>query len=544
MAITLTAEQLRTALRITDPDETGEITRLLAVYTEVVQRYSPDAPSNIANEALIRLAAYVYDKPNAPRGTGYSKALANSGAGGLLLPYRVHRAGSVSGGTESTESTPSTGLTPSTPSTQGVDQVARDTANDALNKANMALTDIAELIPLIQAKGDPIPKATNTLVDQETDDTAYTTVRKVYRAIDRRVKNASQTVRGIVQIARNQDIDNEDDLSRVPNLSGAIRLWRRLRNELREVPSVPDTANSVTEKWVLTVFGRNDKNYRWERPSALGGGTDQTARDSAEAAQTTADRADAKAVTAQETADAAQLEADTVIQVGPAFVVGEKTQRNLYISIVHPLNAYRNANIISVSVQGQTPNLQAYNPNTLQAEYTVGLTTTQMNNIATQGHFTEGNFILVDIRLRQGRNGPVQFFRNVYVPVVAAVSGGGGITQIYKKTNQRVFNSSSEIDTGRTLSADAKFLVLSYISPDHYNSSPDFGHKTLWQDAEQFRAGANNTMDYAYLQFQGTGQKTVGMFLKKGARGQIILRHTNTTARLAAPLQIRIYEAK
>ena len=43
-----------------------------------------------------------------------------------------------------------------------------------------------------------------------------------------------------------------------------------------------------------------------------------------------------------------------------------------------------------------------------------------MNNIATQGHLTAGNYIGVDIRLTDGRNGPIIFNRNVYIPVVAA----------------------------------------------------------------------------------------------------------------------------
>ena len=49
----------------------------------------------IVNEAVVRLAGYQYDRPYAPRGMGYAKALANSGAGAILLPYRVHRAGST-----------------------------------------------------------------------------------------------------------------------------------------------------------------------------------------------------------------------------------------------------------------------------------------------------------------------------------------------------------------------------------------------------------------------------------------------------------------
>ena len=318
MAVTLTAVQLMAALRITDTDETEEITRLLAVYRVVVEKYAPAAPAAIQNEALIRLAGYLYDKPTAPRGTGYSRALTNSGAAGLLLPYRTHRAGPVAEGTEST----STGdVPPVGPGGPGVDAEARrlaalaeSTATEALNKANEAINDIGDLLPQVAANSRPptateqeatqavsknvrswtpallrrlveavrpsgtsqggtaLIKATNTDVDNESDDTRYVTVAKLFRGINRKVKNASQTVRGIVLLARNDDVENETDLTRVPTLAHSINLWRRLRNLLREVPATPGSDESVTQKWVLTVHGKNDKDYRWERPTATGDG--------------------------------------------------------------------------------------------------------------------------------------------------------------------------------------------------------------------------------------------------------------------------------
>ena len=38
---------------------------------------------------------YLYDQPSAAGGAGYANAIRNSGAAPMLLPYRVHRAGSV-----------------------------------------------------------------------------------------------------------------------------------------------------------------------------------------------------------------------------------------------------------------------------------------------------------------------------------------------------------------------------------------------------------------------------------------------------------------
>ncbi len=102
MAVDLTAAQLAAALRLGDStDETAEAGRLLAVGTEAVSRHLAgaydDAPVAIVNEACIRTAAYLYDQANAGRGTAHADALRSSGARGLLLPYRIHRAGSVTG---------------------------------------------------------------------------------------------------------------------------------------------------------------------------------------------------------------------------------------------------------------------------------------------------------------------------------------------------------------------------------------------------------------------------------------------------------------
>ena len=94
--VTLTVEQLAAALRLgNSTEETAEATRLLAYATEAVARYAPNAPDATSNEAAIRLAAYLFDMPNAGRGVGYANALRNSGAQSILIPYRVHRAGNT-----------------------------------------------------------------------------------------------------------------------------------------------------------------------------------------------------------------------------------------------------------------------------------------------------------------------------------------------------------------------------------------------------------------------------------------------------------------
>ena len=96
MAVTLTVEQLRAAVRYgSSADETIELARILTYSTEAVTKYAPNAPDVAQDEAAIRLSAYILDMPNASRAAGYANAGQNSGAWSMLLPYRIHRAGSV-----------------------------------------------------------------------------------------------------------------------------------------------------------------------------------------------------------------------------------------------------------------------------------------------------------------------------------------------------------------------------------------------------------------------------------------------------------------
>ena len=99
MAVKLTAAQLASTLRLGDSvEETAEVSRLLRYSAIAVVKRAPGAPAEVHNEAAIRLASYLFDQPNAGRGVGYANAIRNSGAGAILLPYRVHRAGRVSEG--------------------------------------------------------------------------------------------------------------------------------------------------------------------------------------------------------------------------------------------------------------------------------------------------------------------------------------------------------------------------------------------------------------------------------------------------------------
>ena len=94
MAVTLTIEELQAALRLGDSaEETAEVTRLHAYASEAVTRHAPQASDTAMNEAVRRLTGYLFDQPEAGRGMAYANALRNSGAAGMLLPYRIHGLG-------------------------------------------------------------------------------------------------------------------------------------------------------------------------------------------------------------------------------------------------------------------------------------------------------------------------------------------------------------------------------------------------------------------------------------------------------------------
>ena len=92
--VTITVAELQAALRLGDTaEEAAEVTRLLAYSTEAVSQYAPSATETAMNEAVRRLSGYLFDQPEAGRGMAYANAMRSSGAGRMLLPYRVHRAG-------------------------------------------------------------------------------------------------------------------------------------------------------------------------------------------------------------------------------------------------------------------------------------------------------------------------------------------------------------------------------------------------------------------------------------------------------------------
>ena len=95
MALNTTA--LAAAMRLGDgvtaPVEplAGILTRLLAVGVAQVELAAPSAPAAVKEEATIRMAAYLYDMPQAASGGSYAAAWRNSGGQALTSGYVVRR---------------------------------------------------------------------------------------------------------------------------------------------------------------------------------------------------------------------------------------------------------------------------------------------------------------------------------------------------------------------------------------------------------------------------------------------------------------------
>ena len=101
MAVTIEPEALRVELGA-DADQLVRITRLHAAAKARVERHAPNAPEDVANEAVVLMAGWLW-QAGAPsrsvfpadgegRVINVSQAFRHSGAAGLLSSWRVQRA--------------------------------------------------------------------------------------------------------------------------------------------------------------------------------------------------------------------------------------------------------------------------------------------------------------------------------------------------------------------------------------------------------------------------------------------------------------------
>ena len=97
MAVTINRAELAVELRIATttaedlPEGQGAVLdRLLSTASALVTNYAPNAPDAIHNEALVRVAGWLYDTDPAEARRATSP-VQHSGASSLLAPYRVRR---------------------------------------------------------------------------------------------------------------------------------------------------------------------------------------------------------------------------------------------------------------------------------------------------------------------------------------------------------------------------------------------------------------------------------------------------------------------
>ena len=90
-------DALAAALRGDRDAETNSIlSRLQGVGAALVERHGGDGvPEAVQDEAVIRVAAYLYDQPQAGSAGRYAAAWRNSGAAALVSPWKERRLGIV-----------------------------------------------------------------------------------------------------------------------------------------------------------------------------------------------------------------------------------------------------------------------------------------------------------------------------------------------------------------------------------------------------------------------------------------------------------------
>ena len=267
MALALTQAELSAAIRLGDSaEEVAEATRLLAYVTEAITRHLADAydtaPAAIVNEAAIRLAGYLFDQPNAGRGLSFANAGRNSGAWAILLPFRVHRAGS-------------------TDDALAAAQEAVGTAANAVVGVTLTADDLIVNFADGSVETTPFTPGGGSGVDQIARDTAATAQADL-AAHEATLHNTDQTARDAAATAQGA-------------ADGAASTADAVRTELATHETTPHGG---------------------------GAGADQMARDAAASAQAEIDAheltlhntdqtARAAAATAQGTADTAQADLDT-----------------------------------------------------------------------------------------------------------------------------------------------------------------------------------------------------------------------------------------
>ena len=96
MPVDATVEDVARSIRaVVSPDVTAELTDLLAYASAEVTRIAPLAPIRSTTVLLSPSAGTSMTGPQPGARWPMHNVIRNSGAGAMLLPYRVHRGGST-----------------------------------------------------------------------------------------------------------------------------------------------------------------------------------------------------------------------------------------------------------------------------------------------------------------------------------------------------------------------------------------------------------------------------------------------------------------
>ena len=384
--------------------------------------------------------------------------------------------------------------------------------------------------------------------------------------------DASETRRGTVLLARVEDVgDSETDLSRVPTLTRAITLIRRLIGEnVRSIPEAeashvgfPLVAASASRPWgawrQLTGAGIAENTIAESNMTAdaraklNAGSTDQAARDAAAAAG--------------RVAMAAALSDDTVIEVGPAFIHEETGPKNLSISLRHPVNAYARARLMTIAPAGQPAVIVGYDHTVIHQDTLAEVSAAALQNIWDQtdavddgsggttnvARYPAGSYIPVEIRLITGRGGDTVFIRVVDVPVIEVPSAPAPaaptlLATLASTSTQSAHGTDAQFDKVRAALNGTAFrsIRIEATYPRTFAAITDGeGYvQAEWQIPSRINVPAGGSRDVYFREFGGVASDQSGiaevlsMVVRPGAASG---RRLNVSHRLPNNSTIRIY---
>ena len=264
----LTVSQLATAIRAGgSAQETEIVTRLLAVAVAQVMRYADNAPEDVRDEAAIRIAAYLYDMPNAGRNAAYASALRNSGASALLAQYRIHRAGNVAGAAMAaaaigSDSNPVTGLA---------------IAGDALVVTFADGSTVSLTLPAGMATGNPVTGLSlngNVLTVTFADATTETITLPSPSAVDQTARDAAAAAQATAD-AHEATQHNHDAGARTAAANAQITA-ESARDAAAAAQSDADTAQTTAGQAQATATAAQADIDSHEANHPGGGGTPPT----------------------------------------------------------------------------------------------------------------------------------------------------------------------------------------------------------------------------------------------------------------------------